>query len=29
MLLYIIVSTIGAFITGFIIADIIRGEKND
>lgn len=29
MLLYTILSAIGAAVTGFMIADILRGEKND
>jgi len=29
MLIYTILSAIGAAVTGFMIADIIRGKKND
>lgn len=29
MLVYTILSAIGAAVTGFMIADIIRGKKND
>lgn len=29
MLLYTILSAIGAAVTGFMVADIIRGGKND
>lgn len=29
MLVYTILSAIGAAVTGFMIADIIRGGKND